>query len=99
MSKAGKSILRGAKEALAFVKGEGKPKKYRVHVPETVNVKTIRLELNMTQMEFSAQFGIPLATLQNWERGGRLPQEPTRAYLTVIQKDPDAVIEALSHAI
>lgn len=96
MSKAGKSILKGAKEALAFVKGEGDHQTHRVHVPETVNVKAIRLGLKLTQQEFSARFGIPLATLQNWERGGRLPQEPTRAYLMVIQRNPNAVIQALS---
>lgn len=34
-----KSIIRGAKEALALAKGEADPKKYKVHIPDEINVK------------------------------------------------------------
>jgi putative transcriptional regulator len=40
-SKAGSRILQGAKEALAFARGDADLKKFRVHVPAEVNVRTI----------------------------------------------------------
>jgi DNA-binding transcriptional regulator YiaG len=34
-------------------------------------------------------------SLEKWERGERVPEGPTRAYLTVIERNPTAVIDAL----
>jgi len=96
MSEVGESIIRGLKEALAYVQGE--PVEVVVHhaqVPETVDVKAIRSDLHMTQREFAGRFGFPLGTVQNWERGHRRPEGAARAFLTVIARRPDAVIEAL----
>jgi putative transcriptional regulator len=94
MTKAGESILKGAHEALDYAKGarEG----YGVHIPAEVNVKAIRVNLGMTQEEFSLRFGFSLATLRQWEQGRRNPEGPARAYLTVIQNNPDMVLDALS---
>ncbi len=38
---------------------------------------------------------ISIRTLEKWERGERIPEAPTRAYLTVIANNPKAVIDAL----
>ena len=98
MSKVGQSILRGAREALAYAKGE--PVDVRIHhvmVPATIDVKAIRAKLGMTQEQFAQQFGFPLGTLQNWERGHRRPEGAARAFLTVIDREPDAVRRALVH--
>jgi len=93
MTKAGDSILKGAREALAYAKGarEG----YRAHVPDDVDVRAIRTKLKMTQEEFATQFGFSLAAVRQWEQKRRRPEGPTRAYLVVIQKNPQGVIEAL----
>src|SRR5277367_1122977 len=44
-SKAGSRILQGAKEALDFARGDADLKKFRVHVPAEINVRTIRRRL------------------------------------------------------
>jgi putative transcriptional regulator len=98
-TKAGARILQGAKEALALARGEADPKKYRVHVPAEVNVKTIRRRLKLTQNEFSRRFGIPQGTLRDWEQGRRRPEGPARALLLVIQHEPKAVDRALAQAV
>ena len=95
MSKAGSSILKGAREALAYTRNEHNEGDFAVHVPEKVDVKAIRLRLKMTQAKFAALFGLNLGSLRNWEREGRLPDTATRAYLVVIKRDPTAVIKAL----
>lgn len=98
MSKAGEKLLRAAKQARDIARGAADPSTYRVHVPEHVDVKAIRAGLDMTQPAFSAAFGISLSTLRKWEQEGRTPEGPTRAYLKVIERDPEAVMLALAEA-
>lgn len=38
-----------------------------------MNVKDIRVKLNMSQARFAKEYGIPLRTLQSWESGERKP--------------------------
>jgi putative transcriptional regulator len=59
------------------------------------NVQKLRLSMNLTQEEFSRQFEISLSTLRDWERGARHLDRTAISYLTVIEKIPDAVREAL----
>jgi putative transcriptional regulator len=58
-------------------------------------VKMIRRGMGCTQEEFASRYRIPLGTLRDWEQGRAEPDQPTRAYLTVIAFDPDAVERAL----
>lgn len=58
-------------------------------------VKTLRRALALTQEEFAARYHIPLATLRDWEQGRSEPDQPARAYLTVIAHDPEGVRRAL----
>ncbi|MGH6952376.1 MAG: helix-turn-helix domain-containing protein [Vitreimonas sp.] len=96
MTKAGESVLRGLREALAHAKGE--PSEVIVHVPATVDVKAIRARLGLSQTAFARRFGFSLDSVQNWERGRRTPEGPARILLTVIDREPDAVARALSSA-
>ena len=91
--KAFSKIMRGLQEAKGYM--EGQREGYKVTVPPFVDVKSIRKRLNMTQAVFSASFGFSLDTVKHWEGGRRTPEVPARAYLTVIQRNPAAVLEAL----
>ena len=94
MSKAGDSILRGAREALAYA--QGKREGFIAHVPEKLDVKAIRQRLGLTQAEFAARFGFDLRAVQNWEQHRRQPERPARAFLRVIDREPQAVMRALA---
>lgn len=97
MSKIGKQIIAALEEALADARGEPTGIRKRiVMVPVEVDVKAIRGRLKMTQRVFAERFGFALGTVQNWERGHRRPEGAARALLKVIDKRPDAVLEALS---
>ena len=61
-------------------------------------VKTMRRALGLTQEEFSARYHVPLAMLCDWEQGRTEPDQPTRAYLTVIARDPEGVRRALQQS-
>ena len=96
MTKVGESLIRGAKEAAAYAKGEKfEGRITTIYVPDNVDVTRIRRKLKMTQAEFAGRFGIKLATLQDWEQKRRTPDTPARVLLTVIAKEPEAVLRAL----
>ena len=69
-----------------------------MHVPEKVDVKGIRNKLRMTQARFSDVFGFSLDAIKHWGGGRRTPEAPARTLLTVIDKDPAAVLTALQPA-
>ena len=95
MSKVGASILRGMKEAIAFAEGTADMSFYRVHIPPEIDVRAIRGRLGLTQQQFAVRFGFNINTLRHWEQGRRIPEGPTRAYLLVIDREPEAVQKAL----
>src|ERR1700682_6373892 len=62
----------------------------------TPQAKIIRRALELTQEEFAVRYHIPLGTLRDWEQGRAEPDQPTRAYLTLIARDPVHVNRALN---
>jgi putative transcriptional regulator len=58
-------------------------------------VKTLRRTLGLTQEEFAARYHIPLGTLRDWEQGRSQPDQPARAFLSVIARAPKEVAELL----
>jgi putative transcriptional regulator len=98
MTTAGKMILEGLAEALAHARGEKTDVRetvVMVTVPKQIDVRAIRKKLGMSRLEFSARFGFSVRSVQKWETGERQPEGPARAYLTVIDRNPKAVEEAL----
>jgi putative transcriptional regulator len=51
--------------------------------------------LKMTQARFSDTFGFSLDAVKHWEGGRRTPESSARAFLTVIARNPTAVVAAL----
>ena len=97
MSEVGESILRGARDALAYARGDkSRGRATVIHVPERVDVKAVRKRLGLSQAAFAARFGFSLGTLRDWEQERRRPEGPARVLLTVIDREPEAVERALS---
>jgi putative transcriptional regulator len=88
-----RDMMNGLDEVDAFLNGETAG--YKVNLPAEVDVKSIRQGLKMTQARFSATFGFSLDAVKHWEGGRRTPESSARAFLTVIAKNPQAVIAAL----
>ena len=66
-------------------------------LPRTPRLRVIRWALDLTQEEFATRYQIPLGTLRDWEQGRTEPDQPARAYLTVIARDPEAVHRLLNN--
>ena len=87
-------MMDGLNDVEAFLAGEQEG--FKAHVPQDVDVKAIRNRLGMTQARFSETFGFSLDAIKHWEGGRRTPEAPARTLLAVIDKNPGAVLTALS---
>jgi putative transcriptional regulator len=58
--------------------------------------KRVRLQLGMSQSEFSKFLSVPLNTIQNWEQGARAPTGAALTLLKVAEKNPQAVLDAVA---
>jgi putative transcriptional regulator len=54
-------------------------------------VRKLRTRLGMTQKEFAEIFGIPANSIRQYEIGRYMPPPAVRAYLKVIEAEPDMV--------
>jgi putative transcriptional regulator len=94
----GESIIQGLDEAIAWTRGESTNARVTlVHVPE-IDERKVRTKMGLSQTEFATKFGLPPATLRNWEQGRSRPDAPTRVLLAVIAKHPEAVEDVLRRA-
>lgn len=93
MTKLFDDLMTGLDEVEAFL--AGKTAGYKVNLPAEVDVKGIRKRLKMTQARFSETFGFSLDAVKHWEGRRRTPESSARAFLTVIARNPGAVIAAL----
>ena len=91
-------IMDGLADVLAYQEGRADVGAYRVHVPARVDVKAIRKAQGLTQDEFSERYGLPVATVRDWEQERREPDTGSRLLLRVIEREPEAVTRALSRA-
>ena len=85
--------MSGLDDVEAFL--AGREEGFQVHAPDEVDVKHIRKCLKMTQQKFSGTFGFSLDAIKNWETGRRKPEAAARTLLTVIHKNPIAVLSAI----
>ena len=94
MSKAFEEIQEGLQAAIEHAKGNNE--KVTIHKPRSIDVKSLRARLAMTQQQFCAKFGIALGTLRHWEQGDRQPKGAALVLLNVVDKNPQAVMDALA---
>jgi putative transcriptional regulator len=91
--KAFEKIAEGLNEALAIARGKAKPA--RLYIPAEIDVKAIRARLSLSQPEFAALFGFTVNQIKDWEQGRSRPLGGVRAYLMIIERDPERVLSLL----
>ena len=99
MSNLADDIAQGLESAIAYVRGDRKGvREHLVKVP-LVDVKALRQRLGLTQREFAQRFSFSVISVQNWEQGRRTPEGPARVLLTVIDREPQAVLRAIGQPV
>jgi putative transcriptional regulator len=64
-------------------------------VPPSVDIPAIRKRQGLSQNKFAERYGIPAGTLRDWEQGRVEVTTAARALLTIIDREPEAVVRAL----
>ncbi len=90
----GKDLIQSAEEALRIAKGEMEPA--GVFIPETVDVVAVRKKQRLSQAAFAERYGLPVATLRDWEQKRRSPDRAAIILLTLIERNPKMVADALA---
>lgn len=94
----GDGILEGLEEALAWKRGEITLETVNIDPMPAERIKEIRKRYSKSTKDFEHRFGIPAATMNNWEQGRRKPDPAGRLLLKVIEESPEAVEKALRAA-
>jgi putative transcriptional regulator len=89
-------IKAGLDNTKAYLDGAADKRKYRVHVPEKIDVRKIRTRLGLSQEAFAETYGFALSAVRDWEQGRRHPERSARILLKIVEREPDAVIRALA---
>lgn len=93
----------GLEEAIAFHKGQAKPRTREVFVPaapkeyEYKDIKKLRAKLGVTQQQLAAWLNISLNTVQAWEQNLRHPNHSSLRLLEVLDSDFSSVKKILKN--
>ena len=59
-------------------------------------IRQLRTKLGLSQEAFANTYGIPLANIRQYEIGRHMPPPAVRAYLTVIEAEPERAAKAMA---
>ncbi len=83
-------------EVLAHVRGETALPCRIVDDPAAGRIVALRKRMKLSRQKFADRFGLDARAIQDWEQGRRVPDRAARVLLTVIDREPDAVMRALA---
>ena len=86
-------IAAGLDDVSRFMSGDSRG--FGVHIPKSVDVKAIRQRLKLSQPKFAETFGFSVGRIRDWEQGRFEIDAPSRVFLTVLDREPEAVMRAL----
>lgn len=85
----GDRLIAAATWMLRDAQGKAAPaRRTIVLIPD---VKKIRRKLNVSQSEFARRFHLNARTIQHWEQGRTVPDQPARVLLTLIEQAPKTI--------
>ena len=91
----GLEVEEALEEVLAHVRGETPLPCRIVDDPAAERIVALRKRMKLSRQKFADRFGLDARALQDWEQGRRVPDRAARVLLTVIDRDPEAVVRAL----
>ena len=63
--------------------------------PTAERIIALRQRMKLSRRQFADRFGLDARAVQDWEQGRRVPGRTARVLLTVIDRNPEAVVSAL----
>ena len=97
-NKVAESIRRGLKEAVAYAEDAADRSRYRIDIPQQIDVRAIWMKLGIRKRSFPDDLDSASRRYVIGSGSSACPEGPTRACLLVIDRDPKAVHRALRNA-
>lgn len=94
-TRVGREVEEALEEVLAHVRGEIQLPCRIVDDPAAEHIVALRKRMKLSRQKFADRFGLDARAIQDWEQGRRVPDRAARVLLTVIDRDPEAVVRAL----
>ena len=91
----GREVETALGEVLAHVRGTAPLPCRIVDDPAAEHILALRKRMKLSRQKFADTFGLDVRAVQEWEQGRRVPDRAARVLLTVIDRDPEAVVRAL----
>ncbi len=91
----GREIETALGEVCAHVRGEIDLPCRIVDDPTSERIRALRQGMKLSRQKFAERFGLDVRAVQDWEQGRRVPDRAARVLLTVIDREPEAVVRAL----
>jgi len=89
-------LLESIHEGAKIMKGQEKPSgTFRM---SPLDIREIRQNYKLTQVEFAQLLNVSLRTLQNWEQGRRTPEGPAKILLSVAAVHPEAILDTVTQS-
>ena len=92
----GREVEAALGEVVAHVRGETSLRCRIVDDPAAERIVALRKRMKLSRQRFADRFGLDVRAVQDWEQGRRVPDRAARVLLTVIDRDPEAVVRALA---
>ena len=86
-------------EVLGHVRGDSALPGRIVDDPNVERIVALRKRLKLSRQKFADRFGLDVRAVQDWEQGRRVPGRAARVLLTVIDRDPESVVRALTGSV
>jgi putative transcriptional regulator len=92
----GDELIQSMEESVEYMhRKKTKVAVHKVEIPDKIDVKSIRKNLNLSRPEFANQFGFSPRTLQHWEQGSRSPAGAAKVLLILLQREPETIEKIL----
>ena len=95
----GREVEAALGEVLAHVRREVDLPCRIIDNPAAEHILAIRKRMELSRQKFADRFGLDARAVQDWEQGRRVPDRAARVLLTVIDRDPEAVVRVLSEGV
>jgi putative transcriptional regulator len=95
MTKFGNDLIAALQEALAHARGNDVGVRVHHVDMDQVDVRAIRRRAGLKQHQMAPLLGVSVSGYRKWEQGKRCVSGPARALLTVMEREPEAVVRAL----
>jgi putative transcriptional regulator len=91
----GREVESALGEVLAHVRGEVELPGGIIDDPTAERIVALRKRMKLSRQKFADRFGLDARAVQDWEQGRRVPDRAARVLLTVIDREPEAVVRAI----